>query len=193
MKIIALAGKKLSGKTTICNYLKTSYPNENFITINFKDAMISEMRANLGETLTEIASVYGMTVDELFDKKPPVMRRLMQNYGTQIRRGDDDSYWVKKWRQSVLRSEDDCIILVDDVRFFNEAMAVELLGGKVFTLRRYTDSSKEKLHADDGDSHVSEKELEFFDFEELQYWDYETAYSEVDRVIMPYLKIICTK
>lgn len=62
------------------------------------------------------------------------MRELMQNYGTEVRRNDDVDYWVKKW-ESGLDDFDD-IVLVDDVRFLNEAETIKNKGGILIRLYR---------------------------------------------------------
>lgn len=132
--IVAFIGKKGSGKTTAADGLVEDY---GFIKHNFKDTLIAEIKYKMPRVLEEMANVYEKldhdgtnpwTVDRLFKDKPPLMRALLQNYGTEVRRGDDPMYWVDAWGQlaSVLSEKD---IVVDDVRFENEAQAVRDMGG----------------------------------------------------------------
>ena len=93
--IIGLTGKKQNGKSTAAEHLSDKH---NFVRINFKDALVAEIRErfpNLLEAIIEImdrTDYDGMnpwTVDRLFKEKPPLMRALLQNYGTEVRRIDD--------------------------------------------------------------------------------------------------------
>lgn len=153
--IIAFTGKKQSGKTTACNALRERYDVRQ---LNFKDALIKEIKQNFPDLLKVLAweeSVkIGTTisVDDLFILKPPSIRTLMQNYGTEVRRADDPDYWVMQWKLALveLMREDETIIVVDDVRFKNEAEAVRAYGGIIIRLNR-TD-----MESTDG--HVSETE-----------------------------------
>ena len=70
----------------------------------------------------------------MFKEKPPLVRLLMQEYGTDVRRADDVDYWVKKWEESL--PEISSKIVVDDVRFMNEAEKIRSLGGHLIRLER---------------------------------------------------------
>jgi hypothetical protein len=123
--IIGLCGYKGSGKSTVADYLRNTH---GFSKINFKDALVSKMKALLPKTLNELAQLYNCSVDELFVTKPPAHRALMQEFGTDIFRGEmGDDYWVNEWRKSV----DNPLsrIVTDDVRFTNEANAIKMKGG----------------------------------------------------------------
>lgn len=76
----------------------------------------------------------------------------MQNFGTELRRGSDSRYWARKWEDKVLpldvRGEN---IIVDDVRFINEAQAVRGLGGKIIQVIRRGQNNI--------DTHTSETEM----------------------------------
>jgi hypothetical protein len=136
--LIGLTGKAGSGKTTACKYLQEKYPDLQLV--NMKVAIIAEMRANFATLLEEIAHVYNIdsptlwTVDRLFEDKPPLMRKLMQCYGGEVRRGDDPDYWVKQWKSFVSYTKGD--IICDDVRFINEADAIKDMGGVVIRIVR---------------------------------------------------------
>jgi hypothetical protein len=162
--IIALTGKAGAGKTTIANYLVEKH---GFVKINFKDALVKEMRANFPDTLREMARFYHVTsmtwaakfpdvntpddvlIDHLFNDKPPIMRALMQNYGTEVRRKDRSTYWVDQWITKVAGKQN---VVVDDCRFLNEADAVRMQGGKVYKV--------EKIGYVDRLNHASETEQE---------------------------------
>lgn len=122
--IIGFIGYKQSGKTTASDYLVREH---GFVRLGFKDGLIAEMKERLPETLEVLAAEYQMTVDELFVAKPPVVRALLQNYGTNVRRADDPDHWVNLWKSR--SSEVGNHIVVDDVRFINEAQAIRDAGG----------------------------------------------------------------
>lgn len=135
--IIGLIGLKQVGKTTAADYLVEKY---GFVKHNFKDALVAEMKENFPDLLSAIRDSeqrgnlgHTVTVEELFQTKPPLMRALMQNYGTEVRRGDSDNYWIKKWRDTLPK---DANVVVDDVRFINEGNMVTTNGGVIVHLTR---------------------------------------------------------
>ena len=58
----------------------------------------------------------------------------MQNFGTEVRRGDDPNYWVKQWVTKIKACKTN--IVVDDVRFLNEAHAIKANGGYIIRIQR---------------------------------------------------------
>lgn len=142
--IIGLIGYKQVGKSTAAKYLANTYE---FSRHNFKDGLVSEMKQNLPNTLDLLAKEHKTSVTELFDYKPPIMRALMQEYGTEVRRHDDPKYWVKKWINGIPENNN---VVVDDVRFINEAKAVSYRGGVLVRLKRDDIT--------DGGDHASEVE-----------------------------------
>lgn len=186
MNIIAFTGKKQTGKSTACAYLEKTY---GFTRVNFKDPLIAELKQNFPDLLKVIRNQESFTINNLFENKPPLIRTLMQNYGTNVRRKDDPDYWVKQWideieYQAVMGANG---ITVDDCRFLNEANAVHGIknnGGIIIRLIR-TDME----HTD---THVSETEMDLIipDFTIVCNGnDHEHLYSELDRIY----KIICAK
>lgn len=159
--IIGLFGYAGSGKTTVAQHLVKKHK---FKQVNFKDALVEEMKVNFPDLLKEIAyntdllNQYetgvgeSMTIKELFEQKPPVMRALMQNYGTDVRRKGNENYWVKKWVKATkgLRSN----IVTDDVRFYNELSALTEKDAIFIRVKR-DDITK-------AGSHVSETTQEHF-------------------------------
>ena len=145
--IIGFIGLKGSGKTTACNIIKR---NIGAFQHNFKDALVAEIKTNFPNLLTAISELHQVDIDELFKLKPPAMRYLMQNYGTEVRRGDIESYWVIKWLERGF--PDNRIVLVDDVRFLNEAHAVKTNNGTLIRLVREdienTDNHQSEIEQD---------------------------------------------
>lgn len=157
--VIGLTGYKGSGKSTVAKYIADEY---GFKRVNFKDGLVQEMKEKFPTLLEEIAYSASMlqqyetgigeslTVDDMFELKPPLMRKLMQEYGTEVRRTDNVNYWVDKWKESVGTGN----IVTDDVRFKNEYDAVKELGGIIIRVVR-----EDITH---GGTHQSETEQESF-------------------------------
>ena len=118
-----------AGKTTTCDHL---VKNHGYTKVGFKDALVKEMKENVANLLQSLSEHYEMSIDDLFQKKPVLMRKLMQDYGTGIRRRDDEDYWIKLWKEQVVGTN----VCVDDVRFKNELKAVRGAGGIIIRIVR---------------------------------------------------------
>jgi hypothetical protein len=148
--IIGLTGLKQSGKSTASAYLQQKY---GFVNLNFKTAMIEEIKRLFPLFLDKEAEIHRCTVDDLFNLKPGSFRQFMQNYGTELRRDSDTNYWVNKWLTSAnkLWYTGQSKIVVDDVRFLNEAEAIKIAGGKIIRIIRKGQVTP--------DNHTSETEM----------------------------------
>ena len=181
--IVGLIGLKQVGKSTAATHLKE---NHGFVGHNFKDALVKEMKDNFPDLLHEILShtdLYGdlqnhpdlQSVDDLFKFKPPLMRALMQNYGTEVRRGDSRNYWTKQWRLALPPKQD---VVVDDVRFINEAKMVKANDGILIRLTRPDVTPT--------DGHSSEKEQMKIEADytiDVEQGDHEGLYNRIDEII----------
>lgn len=147
--IIGVCGPKGSGKSEVSKYIQREH---GFKPANMKDALISEMRDTMWSTLDALATHYNESVDWLFENKPPIMRELMQNYGTELRRGDDPDHWVKPWVDTVREGGN---FVADDIRFTNELNALRAEGGLLIRV------AMPGLEVND--NHKSEKEHESFE------------------------------
>ena len=150
MKIISFTGLKRSGKTVAAFYLEEQH---GYTRVNFKDELIVELKKRFPLLLSELSLLYGLSISDLFVEKPAIVRRLMQEYGTNVRRADDPFYWVKKWVKRIQFKENGGYdkIVVDDCRFKNEADAVDDMRGTMIKIIRDT--------GEDVDVHVSETEM----------------------------------
>ncbi len=153
--IIGLTGKKQNGKSTAAQYVADKY---GFVRLNFKDALVAEIKERFPNVLEAIIEVMdrsaydGMkpwTIDRLFKDKPPIFRALMQNFGGEVRRRDHEDYWVVMWLKQASKHKN---VVVDDVRFLNEAQAVRDMGGMIIRIVR--------ADYNNNDSHVSETEMD---------------------------------
>jgi len=155
MKIIALTGKKRHGKTTTADYLEQYFLSKGKTVerIPFKKALIAKMKIELKDTLEQLSELYQMSIETLFNVKPPVMRALMINYGTEIYRSKDKDYWAKEAEIAISKSKAD-IVIVDDLRFKNEFNLMTHLGADIYRLVR--EGFEEAVTAD----HISEIDLD---------------------------------
>ena len=153
MAIIGFVGQKHCGKTTACNIIKKHLPDA--VQINFKDALVKEIKDNfptlLQVMLEQYNDAYGpdLTIDKLFVLKPPLVRALLQNYGTEVRRNENPYYWTRRWKEKVYNAtrKEDVPIVVDDVRFQNEADTVKAHKGILVRLTRSDILTNDDLHA----------------------------------------------
>ncbi len=155
--IIGFVGKKQSGKSTACSIVEGDLPD--VVRINMKDALIEEIVKNFPRTMKEILNsepenaTQCKTIEDLFMYKPNLVRTFMQEYGTEVRRGDSPSYWTDQWKIKVEKAlAEGKHVVVDDVRFLNEAEAVKKMGGVIVRISR-TDLK-------DTDTHASEMEMD---------------------------------
>ncbi len=120
-QIIGLVGFKQSGKSTAAKYLEEKY---GFVRHNMKDALIAFMAKTLPDVLAWCREHYQMTNEELFENKPPLVRALMVNIGTDLIREEiDEHFWIEQWkyRSEELFANGSDRLVVDDIRFLNEA------------------------------------------------------------------------
>lgn len=180
--IIGLIGYKQSGKSTAAQHLAKKY---GYIRHNFKDALIAEIKQNFPDLLEAILDAtresgeyfYAPSgdVSELFKTKPPLVRALMQNYGTEVRRKDNDDYWVHEWVVNCFKKPK---VIADDVRFLNEAKAVRGMNGILIRIIR-TD-------IDSGGTHASETEQDQIKTDytiTVDKGEHDKLYSELDKII----------
>jgi hypothetical protein len=73
----------------------------------------------------------------------------MQNFGTELRRRENPSYWATRWVFTAEFTVGD--IVVDDCRFLNESVAVKMKEGIIIKIIRTGQENK--------DSHQSEQEF----------------------------------
>lgn len=143
MIILGISGKKKVGKDTLAIIIKqhTSLKVER---IGFADAL-----------KLEVAQACHVPVKEIEQQKD-LYRTILQWWGTEFRRGQDDSYWVKKFLERCNVSTAD-LIIVPDVRFQNEYDIMKKLGAPIIRVTRSQYVS---------DFHRSETELDtaLFDY-----------------------------
>lgn len=127
--IIGITGHMGAGKDTLASYFIREH---GFVRVGFADALKDEVRTRLPRTLALIGGTD--SADYVLDHKPPLIRALLQEYGTQVRRRDDPNYWINRWVDRLPTG--DVTIVTPDVRFENEAQRIVNLGGMVVRVER---------------------------------------------------------
>lgn len=189
--IIGLVGFKQVGKSTAASYLEEKY---GFVRHNFKDALIAEIKEKFPDLLNSIQDLhevllqYDLSKTELFTQKPPLIRALMQNYGTEVRRGDADGYWTTKWMQgsAKLFEQGTTNIVTDDVRFVNEAETIRDFGSLLNIPYKQTIIRLTRPDMPTGGDHSSETEQLQIEADytiECEKGDVESLYRQLDEII----------
>ena len=184
MRIIGICGYKQSGKSVASKYLieKHGYKPH-----NFKDALIKELKDNFPDLLEQIRldcehqKPYLMfepegqwTIERLFEEKPPLVRKLMQNYATEVRRKEYPDYWINKWNISRPIGN----IVVDDVRFLNESETVKRYGGIIIKIIR-TGQVSNDLHSSETEHTQIIPDYTI----EANEGDHEAIYYQIDNIL----------
>jgi hypothetical protein len=145
MKIIGIIGKKGSGKTTFANYLQAEFE---------KAPKELALRFSFGKPLKQmIEQAEICSHKELYEEKTAFSRLMMQKIGTEIIRRIDPDYFCKQmWNglHTAFSHEPTSIIIIDDVRFKNEAQLIRSLGGILIKIEREIQKQE--------DNHTSEIE-----------------------------------
>ena len=130
--IIAISGPAGSGKTELARILCQDH---GFTRVRFAGALKAMLLALPGverEHVDGPTTVKETPLDALGGRTP---RHAMQTLGTQWGRGlMGVDFWLRVWRAGLPEGAD---VVVDDLRFDNEADLVRELGGVVVELRRY--------------------------------------------------------
>jgi hypothetical protein len=183
---VGFSGKMGVGKTTICNHiidkmntgkkkraalfsfgdvLKTTVASVfNFPLIwcyNDKNKVVNFLNNHVRLPMTIHQSAitpFTKAISIAPQKSSLTVRELLQWWGTDVVRNTiDKDFWVKKWKETVPSIDSAEVILVDDVRFYNELEAVNNDNGMMYRIEPYPNWDK---HSD----HESETTLDEYPF-----------------------------
>lgn len=145
--LIGLTGLAGAGKSTVARHLAQKY---GFLRAPFayalrQDLLYALQTGDWGDYSPPIAVAHELEalaeaerLEALRIKPTPMWARtLMQDYGA-WRRRDDPDYWVKRWEQLFGRTPQS--IVIDDVRYNNEARFIRGKLGVVIKLDRDLDA-----------------------------------------------------
>jgi hypothetical protein len=176
--IIGLSGYARSGKDTIADYL---VENHGFVKLSFA----TPMRESLYRLNPEITDVSGLVYSfkqavDLFGWEGmkeffPNYRNLMQRMGTEVGRemfGED--FWVQ---QALKQVTPETNVVFSDVRYQNEANAVQATGGEVWRVERPGVKA--------ANDHTSEHDLDNYKFNHriMNYGPVEDLYQTVTTIL----------
>lgn len=145
MRIIAITGKKYSGKTTLANLLQKATTAKT-IQIAFADSLKEE-----------VAIACGVSV-EYIEMHKREFRPILQWWGTDFRRRmNRDDYWIVKVKNKIVEHFEDGTkaIIIPDCRFKNEADYIKSIPGSWLV-------RVNRMEADGiADPHLSETDMNF--------------------------------
>jgi hypothetical protein len=153
MKVIAFGGRKKSGKDTLAQFLvrnrlelfKTDYVRIYHFADPLKQFAINYLGCpaewvwsqDYKENKIEHLLWENFPVKECIGDKtgPMSVREVLQYYGTEIFRKQDPQIWVRMLKNRILEHNPD-VAIVADMRFPNEVVGIQELGGKTVYLSR---------------------------------------------------------
>lgn len=137
--ILGIAGPKRSGKSAVALHLVTRW---GFTHISFADALKQDVLRLFPRTIEAIIGLSQYHAgreprprDLVYDTKPLGIRELLQEYGSEVRRGDDPDYWTNRWLAAISAARPTHVV-ASDVRFLNEYRTVRQIGGKIIRVER---------------------------------------------------------
>lgn len=140
--IIGITGHAQHGKDTIGQLLVDEF---GYTRVSFAEPMKREVAELYRPLIVQYGRELGCDprtvlpfnddaiVANLIASKPPLIRKLMQIHGTDIRRKEDPQYWVHKWLRQCHNLPK---VVATDVRFLNEAAAIHRLEGLMIKVTR---------------------------------------------------------
>ena len=143
MILIGILGKARCGKTTAAEYLEENYGYKIVSTAGpLKKLLVEALKAN-PPPQDVFSHTSGATNPpshaRIYDDRTAFTRWLLQFVGTDICRVIDTNVWINQLLAEVTayKSLDNSVkIVVPDIRFPNEVMAVRMLGGKLLKILR---------------------------------------------------------
>jgi hypothetical protein len=128
--LIGIVGIAGSGKTLVAKHL---VEHRGYTRMRFADPLKRMLRDGLGLTDEEVDGDMKSTPNPVFAGRTP--RYLMQTLGTEWgRKKVSHDIWVNIWKRDAALAGDR--VVVDDVRFSNEADAIRALGGTIWRVYR---------------------------------------------------------
>ena len=183
--IIGLSGKIGTGKTYLTNYFLEKHPE--YTKIGFADILkkeCSEMFCYPNEWNYSEDGKKEVVHDNRFPQWFMTVREILQWYGTDVCRAVDTNYWVKKMTKIIEPFFEDIFpdVIIDDVRFINEANLIQNMNGKVIRLNPYP-GWKPGLYA----NHESERNLDDYENFDLilnpQFGQLESCLPQIEKLL----------
>lgn len=154
-----------SGKTTIAKLLERNY---NFYVASFampiKAMIFTLLTTDLNYSNDDaVEMVFGKDKEKMIDALGVTTRHLMQTLGTEWgRQSVNQDIWIKILNLRLEKYLKTLNIVIDDMRFPNEAAWIKENGGKIFRVEREGFARKPG-------SHISEGSLDNYEFDGIIY------------------------
>ena len=146
--LIGITGTAGVGKSTLAEHFKKF---KNFEVLSYAGPLKEALCALTGLPMEHFTVTEKKEVPLEFGKSP---RELMQLMGSEfVRNTVDENFWIWRMKNQINERESKDII-IDDIRFPNEAELVRRMGGRVIHLKRNFESPT--VH----NGHASEQVLE---------------------------------
>ena len=126
-RIVAFVGQQGAGKSTLANGL-VGYAD--YVKASFADALREDVKELYGLSEYHVRDGKNTPMPELHGATP---RQILQRYGA-LRRRDDDEHWVNRLRDLIAEEYPDTKFVIDDLRYYNEAEMLEMLGARIVRL-----------------------------------------------------------
>lgn len=161
MKIIGFCGKAGAGKDYVAEAIRQDLDKRDRwgVRVAFADGLKLDIEEALSGNL--MGQGFGAPhIDVLWDKPySDEVRWLLQQWGTELRREQDEDYWARKGMQradDIYKMEGADVILFTDVRFDNEARAITEAGGLICMVTADAAIRAERLGGKLPPAHASE-------------------------------------
>jgi hypothetical protein len=157
MKLIGLTGKKRCGKDTFAHYICDKYGYKQYAFAQpLKQAcreifLLNDEQVDGTQKETPIDRLNGITPRQIFQK---VGTEIFRDYIGVVfpeLKEFNNNFWTKRfewWIEEQQRECSNCLIVISDVRFDNEAELIKKYGGIIIEIDRHTGLQ---------DGHISEK------------------------------------
>lgn len=180
-RLIAVSGKMGAGKDTIAPLLMEKMnPNGKNVHMSFADPLRTEineiidsnayaddegdylykMRCTMDDAPSQEILIQArlLAIRAIHDEgavtaadHTPSMRRLLQWWGTDVRRAEDPDYWVKRAMRMIMAAiHDGDSVYITDARFTNELDAIHAAGGKIIRIDVNEDIRSDRILHRDG-------------------------------------------
>lgn len=185
-KVISFSGKIASGKDTLANALQMNLKkdlNVNFEIISFGYFLKDELKDFIDNLYFDeriLSNIFQISIDDIkkckeilyteencdIKNKTNNIRKLLQYYGTNIRRKQDKNYWINRLIYYIKNSKTNNFIITDS-RFVNEIESLNIFDTFKIDLRISKDEQLRRITNRDGTilsldelNHLSECELD---------------------------------